>query len=139
MGHWSPSTSGTASRRSNLYQMLNNRHSVILKNVGINLFCSGTWNMFRGELGFEFSALCGLAATAGPLAEREGRFGNRRIGKLACQRVWVRSASPGTRAHPCVSAPIGVNQCNRWLKSKLVRLRVSSTLDTRLSTPLLLS
>jgi hypothetical protein len=38
--------------------------------------------------------------SAGPLAQREERFGNRRVGKLACQGVWVRSPSSGTGRKP---------------------------------------
>jgi hypothetical protein len=70
--------------------------------------CSGTWNKFRGELGFEFAALCGMAAKAGPLAQRILEGGaplppwiparSAAIGKLACQRVWVRSASLACQA-----------------------------------------
>jgi hypothetical protein len=123
MGHWSPSTSGTASRRSNLYQMPNNGHSVILKNVGINLFCSGTWNMFRGELGFEFSALCGMAAKAGPLAQREEQCVFTIPCKLACEGIWKHGASLACQAQACDPVCIRVNQCNRWLNTNWSRQR----------------
>lgn len=43
----------------------------------------------------------GRASRAWSFSKRMERFGNRRVGKLACQRVWFGSAAWLVQAQPC--------------------------------------